>query len=80
MQYADDTLVISATEKGRDRMAKWVNEFCIVNRISMNKSKTRVFGRDDKGLDSKKAVDIIQQTTTEKNGRQRNRMQTRSLV
>ena len=66
--YADDTLVISASEKGRDRMAKWVNEFCIVNRISMNKSKTRVFGRDDKGLDSKKAVDIIQQTTREERG------------
>ena len=43
--FADDTAVVSGTERGMMRLAEWVNLFCIINRITMNASKSMLFGR-----------------------------------
>jgi hypothetical protein len=59
--YADDTASLAASEEGMGRMAEWVNEFCIVNRLSMNHTKSMVFGRDAQGLEMKTGITIIKQ-------------------
>ena len=59
--YADDTATMATSEEGMGRMAEWVNEFCIVNRLSMNHSKSMLFGRDGQGREMKKEITIIKQ-------------------
>ena len=44
--YAGDTFLLSSTELGITRMTEWVNTFCAYNYISMNPTKTKVFGMD----------------------------------
>jgi hypothetical protein len=59
--YADDTAALTSTEKGMEDMVEWVNEFCIINRISMDERKTLYFGRDQEGKEAKKPMEIIRQ-------------------
>jgi hypothetical protein len=59
--YADDTGAVTKTWKGMERMMDWVNEFCIVNRISMDEKKSLLFGIDKKGRDVRKTIQIVQQ-------------------
>ena len=47
------------------RMAKWVNEFCVVNRVSMNETKSLLFGIDKHGNDLKTPIEIVKQGTIE---------------
>jgi hypothetical protein len=59
--YADDTAVMSGSIEGMERITEWVNYFCIKNRISMNKTKSLLFGRDKRGEDMKTAFEIVRQ-------------------
>jgi hypothetical protein len=46
--FADDTAAVTRSRKGMLRMAEWVNEFCEVNRVSMNETKNLLFGSTSK--------------------------------
>ena len=59
--FADDTAAITKSRKGLERMAEWVNEFCVVNRVSMNETKSLLFGIDKHGKDLKKSIEIVKQ-------------------
>jgi hypothetical protein len=59
--YADDTGTISSSQAGMKRMAEWVNEFCVVNRLSMNHKKTMLFGRSEEGKEMEETISIIRQ-------------------
>jgi hypothetical protein len=52
--YADDTFLLSSTKDGITRMNEWVNTFCEYNYISMNPTKTKIFGMDQ----NRKSVDF----------------------
>ena len=45
--YADDTAILTGSEDGMKRLTEWVNEFCVVNRISMNAKKCMLFGIEE---------------------------------
>jgi large subunit ribosomal protein L40e len=59
--YADDTAALTCTAKGMEDMNEWVNEFCIINRVSMSETKTLYFGRDAEGKEAEKPMEIIRQ-------------------
>jgi large subunit ribosomal protein L40e len=59
--YADDTVALTNKEKGMENMVEWVNEFCIINRVSMSEKKTLYFGRDEEGKEAEKPMEIIRQ-------------------
>ena len=62
--YADDTAALTSTDKGMENMVEWVNEFCIMNRISMNERKTPYFGRDEKGHEAEKPMEASDKEST----------------
>ena len=61
--YADDTAVVATSVEGLHRMTHWVNEFCIVNRISMNSEKTLLFGRNGEGAEIETSRHTVAQLT-----------------
>jgi hypothetical protein len=58
--YADDTFLLARTQKGLERMNAWVNEFCEYNYISMNETKTKLFGLDENRKDIQMSLPVIQ--------------------
>jgi hypothetical protein len=59
--YADDTAIASGSIEGMRRMTQWVNYFCIKNRISMNRTKSQLFGRNNKGEEMTQSFEIVTQ-------------------
>ena len=59
--FADDTAALAGTQAGLGRIAEWVNEFCVVNRISMNDTKSLVFGRDEEENEMLEPIEIVKQ-------------------
>jgi hypothetical protein len=47
--YADDVACITDSIEGLRRMTDWINTFCDHYQLTINTSKTHMFGRNEKG-------------------------------
>ena len=61
--YANDTAVVATSVEGLHRLTHWVNEFCIINRISTNSEKTLLFGRNGEGAEIETSIHTVAQLT-----------------